>query len=55
MKLQGGEIVKIYVYIDESGSIHKNSKTKYFAVGGYFSLKENKNKITSLYKKLIKK
>lgn len=46
---------KIYVYLDESGSIHKNSHTKYFAVGGYFSLEEDKNKITSLYKKINKK
>lgn len=43
--------MKIYVYLDESGSIHKNSKTKYFAVGGYFAFKEDKNKVTSLYKK----
>lgn len=46
--------MKIYVYLDESGSIHKNSKTKFFAVGGYFSFKEDKNKITSLYKKINK-
>lgn len=46
--------MKIYVYLDESGSIHKNSNTKYFAVGGYFVLKEDKNKITSLYKKINK-
>lgn len=43
--------MKIYVYLDESGSIHKNSKTKYFAVGGYFAFKKDKNKVTSLYKK----
>lgn len=46
--------MKIYVYLDESGSIHKNSKTAYFAVGGYFTLKEDKNKITSFYKKINK-
>lgn len=46
--------MKIYVYLDESGSIHKNSNTKYFAVGGYFVLKEDRNKITSLYKKINK-
>ena len=46
--------MKIYVYLDESGSIHKNSKTKYFAVGGYFAFKEDKTKITSLYKKINK-
>ena len=34
--------MKIYVYLDESGSIHKNSNTKYFAVGGYFYLKKIK-------------
>ena len=36
--------MKVYVYIDESGSIHKNSKTRYFAVGGYFTFFEGKNK-----------
>ena len=47
--------MKIYVYLDESGSIHKNSHTKYFAVGGYFAFGKDKNKITSLYKRLNKK
>ena len=37
--------MRIYVYLDESGSIHKNSKTEYFAVGGYFTLVKDKNKI----------
>lgn len=46
--------MKIYVYIDESGSIHKNSKTKYFAVGDYFTFFEGKNKIISLYRKCNK-
>lgn len=46
--------MKIYVYLDESGSIHKNSNTKYFAVGGYFAFPKDKNKITSLYKKINK-
>ena len=46
--------MKIYVYLDESGSIHKNSKTKFFAVGGYFIFGEDKNKATSLYKKINK-
>lgn len=43
--------MRIYVYIDESGSIHKNSNTKYFAVGGYFTLEQDKIKIVSKYKK----
>ena len=46
--------MKIYVYLDESGSIHKNSKTKFFAVGGYFAFEKDRNKVTSLYKKLNK-
>lgn len=46
--------MKIYVYLDESGSIHKNSKTKYFAVGGYFVFANDKNKVTSFYKKINK-
>lgn len=43
--------MRVYVYLDESGSIHKNSKTRYFAVGGYFTFEENKIKIISKYKK----
>ena len=43
--------MKIYVYLDESGSIHKNSKTRYFAVGGYFSLVQDRLKIKAKYKK----
>lgn len=43
--------MRVYVYIDESGSIHKNSKTKYFAVGGYITYEEDKNKIISKYKR----
>lgn len=48
-------VMKIYVYLDESGSIHKNSNTKFFAVGGYFVFTNDKNKVTSLYKKINKK
>lgn len=47
----GSGKVRIYVYIDESGSIHKNSKTRYFAVGGYFCFEEDKVKITSKYRR----
>lgn len=43
--------MKIYVYLDESRSIHKNSKTRYFAVGGYFSYEQDRIKIKSKYKK----
>ena len=43
--------MKVYVYIDESGSIHKNSKTKYFAVGGYITINDDKNRAISRYKK----
>ena len=46
--------MKVYVYLDESGSIHKNSRTKYFAIGGYFTFKSAKNKIISTYKKINK-
>ena len=44
--------MKIFLYIDESGSIHVNSKTRYFAVGGYFVLEKDKGKIISLYKQI---
>lgn len=47
--------MKIYVNLDESGSIHKNSNTKYFAVGGYFVFSDDKNKVTSMYKRINKK
>lgn len=43
--------MKVYVYLDESGSIHKNSKTRFFAVGGYFSYEEDRLKIISRYKR----
>ena len=33
------------------GSIHKNSKTRYFAVGGYFSYEKDRVKIKAKYKK----
>ena len=46
--------MRIYVYLDESGSIHKNSKTKYFAVGGYFVFESDKVKTKSKYKRLNK-
>ncbi len=35
----------------KAGSIHKNSKTRYFAVGGYFCFEEDKIRIKSKYKK----
>lgn len=50
----GSDSMTICVYLDESGSIHKNSNTKFFAVGGYFVLKNDKVKVTSLYKKMNK-
>ena len=31
----------------KAGSIHKNSKTRYFAVGGYFSYEQDRIKIKS--------
>lgn len=43
--------MKIYVYLDESGSIHKNSKTRYFAVGGYYTFEQDKLKVRAKYKK----
>lgn len=44
--------MKIFVYLDESGSIHKNSSTKYFAVGGYFALERDRLKIISSYREI---
>ena len=42
--------MKIYVYLDESGSIHKNSKTRYFAVGGFYCFEQDKLKIKAKYR-----
>ena len=42
--------MKVYVFLDESGSIHKNSKTKYFAVGGYFTFAEDRLRIKAKYR-----
>ncbi len=49
--------MKIYVYLDESGSIHKNSSTKYFAIGGYivYGDKYVSSKVINRYKKINKK
>lgn len=47
-------VLKVYIYLDESGSIHKNSKTRYFAVGGYFTYFKERNKIISIYKRINK-
>ncbi len=44
--------MKIFIYLDESGSIHKNSSMKYFAVGGYFTLESDRLKIISRYKEI---
>ena len=35
--------IKIYVYLDESGSIHKNSSTKYFKVRFWLSIEKRIN------------
>ncbi|MFQ9922121.1 MAG: DUF3800 domain-containing protein [Beduini sp.] len=49
--------MKIWVYIDESGSIHKNSNTNYFAIGGYFAYGDEfaHTRIMNKYKKINKK
>lgn len=49
--------LKIYVYLDESGSIHKNSPTEYFVIGGYISFGDINivHKIINKYKKINKK
>lgn len=49
--------MKIYIYLDESGSIHMNSKTNHFAIGGYmvYGDRYNSSKITNRYKKINKK
>ena len=44
--------MKVYIYIDESGSIHKNSKAPFFAVGGYLVSEKERLKVLSLYRKI---
>ena len=45
----------INVYIDESGSIHKNSPTAYFAIGGFLVVNTYKDKVIAHYKRENKK
>ena len=47
-------IIKIYVYLDESGNIHENSPTHLFAIGGYFVIDQNnsKNKVIHYCKRI---
>ena len=49
--------MKIYVYLDESGSIHKNSSTNHFAIGGYMVYGDSyeASKVMNTYKKIDKK
>lgn len=49
--------MKVWVYLDESGSIHKNSQTHYFAIGGYFVYGDNfaQARIINRYKKINKR
>ena len=42
--------MKIYVYLDQSGSVHNNSRTRYFAVGGYFNFEKDKMRIKAKYR-----
>ncbi len=52
MKYMYNSFMKIYLYLDESGLIHKNSNINYFVVGGYYTNDLYKNKILSKYRKL---
>lgn len=45
---------EIYVFLDESGNIHKNSKCIFFAIGGYFCSNFDRIALKSKYKKIIK-
>lgn len=49
--------MKIYVYLDESGSIHKNSHTNHFAIGGYIVYGDRyaSSKVIGKYKTINKK
>lgn len=43
-----------YIFLDESGSIHKNSHCKFFAIGGYICEFCDKNRIKQTFKKVNK-
>ncbi len=49
--------MKIYLYLDESGSIHRNSSANHFAIGGYmvYGDKYASSKVINKYKKINKK
>ncbi len=44
--------MKVYIYLDESGHIHKNAPTQYFAIGGYVACECDDVKIKRKYKKV---
>ena len=44
--------MNVYIYLDESGHIHKNAKTQYFAIGGFLVCEQYKEKILKKYKKV---
>lgn len=44
--------MNVYVYLDESGHIHKNAPTQYFAIGGYVACEADNIKIRRKYKKI---
>ena len=47
---QGSDILNnLYLILDESGNLHKNSKDRYFIIGGY--LTNNALKARQLFKK----
>ncbi len=55
--MQSIDRLRVYVYLDESGNIHQNSNTDYFAIGGFFVLNigNAKDKVIHKYKKINKK
>lgn len=44
--------MKVFIYLDESGHIHKNAATQYFAIGGYVACENDDVKIRRKYKKV---
>lgn len=43
--------MKVSVFLDESGHIHKNSPKRYFAIGGYCVCEEDRQKVLRNYRK----
>lgn len=47
--------MKVSIFLDESGHIHKNSTSRFFAIGGYCVCEQDRYKVLRNYKKANRK